>query len=229
MPAGRSAAWRRRRGPRRSRAQPRGSACHRTSRPRGPRLVSRPAARARGGAARWLLGRPNADLSGVLLVRGHGGEGRAFCRLQVATRASRPSSLNSWSASGSTRSPSGGSSTFGTIAACVSVATERVHLLVSRTPPSSRLREAQLVGQVLHDVIRVERRALSSRSPSTTPRRMRSTATSSTAWRRGSRVRRPTKPSAPWSSPAVDRSSSRRGRISVGLAPALTRSARQPT
>src|SRR6202051_4011646 len=75
-----------------------------------------------------------------------------------APTASRPSSLNSRSASGSTRSPRGGSST-----ATHSTRSPRPHRGASACiccmthTAVIESREAQLVGQVLHDVIRVER------------------------------------------------------------------------
>jgi enoyl-CoA hydratase/carnithine racemase len=75
-----------------------------------------------------------------------------------APSASRSSSLNSRRASGSTRSPSGGSSTPGTLLAARSrISAGARPFAVSRTQPSSHPWEAQLVAQVLHDVIHVER------------------------------------------------------------------------
>src|ERR1039457_1503486 len=75
-----------------------------------------------------------------------------------APRASRPSSLNSRRASGSTRSPRGGSSTLAHSTrslgphrgACASICC-MTHAAIIQP------REAQLVGQVLHNAVRVER------------------------------------------------------------------------
>ena len=222
-----------RRAPPRSPAPRRGSAC------RPDFAASRTPARCATCCARSRRRRSvassvarDADLAEMLLVRGHRGDGGALGRPAARTQSVEARRRSAHAVRRVRPGRRAGEAPPPALYSRVPtrIAARARPFAVSRTQPSSHPREAQLVGQVLHDVIRVEREGavvtLTIDHPPANA--VNGDVVNGLAEGLGE-LPRPTRPAARWSSPGADPSSSPPAPTSPGSAPAPKRSARRPT